>query len=64
VLRNGIWAGVTPEEAFFIKADESTMTSDDIDNGRFICLIGVAVARPAEFITFTIVQKKGTNDIK
>ncbi|TCL55261.1 hypothetical protein EDD76_116101 [Kineothrix alysoides] len=62
--RSGMLAGVIPDEAFFIKADKSTMTSDDIDNGRFICLIGVAVAKPAEFITFTIVQKTGTNDIK
>ncbi len=62
--RNGMLAGATPQEAFFIKADKSTMTRDDIDNGRFICLIGVAAVKPAEFVIFTIVQKTGANDIK
>jgi phage tail sheath protein FI len=32
------------------------MTQDDLDNGRLICLIGVAAARPAEFVIFRIGQ--------
>jgi phage tail sheath protein FI len=49
-------AGATPEEAFFVKCDRTTMTQDDIDNGRLICLIGVAPVKPAEFVVFRIAQ--------
>jgi phage tail sheath protein FI len=49
--------GRTPEEAFFVRCDETTMTQNDIDNGRLICLIGVAPLRPAEFVIFRIGQK-------
>jgi len=49
--------GTTPEEAFFVTCDRTTMTQDDIDNGRLICLIGVAPMRPAEFVIFRIQPK-------
>lgn len=50
-------AGVTPEEAFFVRCDRTTMSQNDLDNGRMICLIGVAPLRPAEFVIFRIGQK-------
>jgi len=46
--------GRTEEEAFFVKCDRTTMTQDDILNGRLICEIGIAAARPAEFVIFRI----------
>ena len=49
--------GRTPKEAFFVKCDRTTMTQNDIDNGRLICLIGIAPLRPAEFVIFRIGQK-------
>lgn len=49
--------GTTPKEAFFVKCDRTTMTQNDIDNGRLIALIGVAPLRPAEFVIFRIGQK-------
>jgi uncharacterized protein len=55
--KQGALFGSTPDEAFFIKCDRTTMTQDDIDNGRLICLIGVAPAKPAEFVIFRISQK-------
>jgi len=39
-----------------VKCYRSTMTQDDIDNGRLICEIGVAPAKPAEFVVFRISQ--------
>jgi uncharacterized protein len=33
------------------------MTQDDIDNGRLICLIGMAPVKPAELVIFRISQK-------
>ncbi|MBV5316383.1 MAG: phage tail sheath family protein [Desulfobulbaceae bacterium] len=55
--RSGNLLGTTPEEAFFVRCDRSTMTQNDLDNGRLICLIGVAVLKPAEFVIFRIGQK-------
>lgn len=48
--------GEKPQEAYFIRCDRSTMTQNDLDNGRLICLIGVAPVRPAEFVIFRIGQ--------
>lgn len=55
--RNGALLGATPEEAYFVRCDRSTMTQNDLDNGRLICEIGVAVLYPAEFVIFRIGQK-------
>jgi len=52
----GALLGEKPERAFFVKCDRSTMTQNDLDNGRLVCLIGVAPLRPAEFVIFRIGQ--------
>jgi hypothetical protein len=57
VWRSGALQGAKPDEAFFVKCDHSTMTQDDIDNGRLICVIGIAPVKPAEFVIFRIQQK-------
>ena len=48
--------GENPKKAYFVRCDRSTMTQNDIDNGRLICHIGVAPVRPAEFVIFRIGQ--------
>jgi uncharacterized protein len=48
--------GSKPEEAYFVRCDRTTMTQNDLDNGRLICLIGVAPVKPAEFVIFRIGQ--------
>lgn len=56
--RDGALAGAKPEEAFFVKCGlGSTMTSQDLSDGRLIILIGMAVVRPAEFIILKISHK-------
>ena len=57
VWRSGGLMGTTVDEAFFVKCDRTTMTQDDIDNGRLICLVGIAPVKPAEFVIFRISQK-------
>jgi len=57
VWRSGALQGATPDEAFFVACDRTTMAQDDIDNGRLICVIGIAPVRPAEFVIFRIQQK-------
>jgi hypothetical protein len=53
---SGRLMGTKPDEAYFVRCDRTTMTQNDIDNGRLICLIGVAPLRPAEFVIFRIGQ--------
>lgn len=59
VWKDGALMGSTPGEAFFVKCDRTTMTQDDIDNGRLIVIIGVAPVKPAEFVIFRIAQWAG-----
>jgi phage tail sheath protein FI len=53
---NGALLGDRPEKAYFVKCDRSTMTQNDLDNGRLVCLVGVAPLRPAEFVIIRIGQ--------
>jgi phage tail sheath protein FI len=57
VWRDGALMGPTQDDAFFVKCDRTTMTEDDILNGRLICYVGVAPVRPAEFVIIRISQK-------
>jgi uncharacterized protein len=54
--RAGALPGEKPEDAFFVRCDRTTMTQDDIDNGRLIALVGFAPLRPAEFVVLRICQ--------
>lgn len=54
--RNGALLGATPETSFFVRCDRSVITQDDLDNGRLICEVGVAIIKPAEFLVFRIGQ--------
>lgn len=54
--RDGALLGDKPEQAYFVRCDRTTMTQNDLDNGRLICLIGVAPVKPAEFVIFRIGQ--------
>ena len=56
VWTSGALIGTRPEEAYFVRCDRTTMTQDDVDTGRLICLIGVAPIHPAEFVVFRIGQ--------
>lgn len=57
VWRDGALFGATPEEAFFVEVGLSTMTQQDIDEGRLIVKVGIAPVKPAEFVIFRISQK-------
>ncbi len=53
---SGALLGDKAEKSYFVKCDRSTMSQNDLDNGRLICQIGVAPLRPAEFVIFRIGQ--------
>lgn len=52
--RAGALPGTTPDKSYFVRCDRSTMTQNDLDNGRVIALIGVAAVRPAEFVILRV----------
>ena len=54
---NGALFGATPTEAFFVICDRSVMTQADLDNGRAVAQVGLALLKPAEFVVFNIGQK-------
>ncbi len=54
--QTGALLGRTPDEAFFVRCDRTTMTQNDLDNGRLVVLIGVSAVRPAEFVVLRIGQ--------
>lgn len=58
--RNGMFAGDTADSSFFVEIGTTTMTQDDIQNGRLICNIGIAPSRPAEFVIFRVTQHTAT----
>lgn len=52
--RAGALQGATPKDAYFVRCDDTTMTADDIANGRVAVMIGFAPLRPAEFVVIRI----------
>jgi hypothetical protein len=64
VWRDGALMGQTADQAFFVKCDATTMTQDDIENGRLIAIVGVAPVYPAEFVIIRIGQWDGGSSIQ
>lgn len=55
--REGALLGRREEDAFFVNCNlGTTMSQEDILNGRLICEIGIAPVRPAEFVVFRVFQ--------
>lgn len=54
--QNGALLGDKPEKAYFVRCDRSTMSQNDLDNERLVCLVGVAPLKPTEFVIFRIGQ--------
>jgi uncharacterized protein len=54
LFRQGALAATTAEDAYFVRCDRTTMTQDDIDNGRLVIVVGFAPYRPAEFLVIRI----------
>jgi Bacteriophage tail sheath protein len=54
LLAVGALRGRSPQEAFSVRCDRSTMTQNDLDNGRLVCEISFAPAVPIEQITVVL----------
>jgi hypothetical protein len=55
----GVFAGASPSEAYTVRCDASTMTQNDIDNGRIIALVQFDAAVPVDTITVVLIVNEG-----
>jgi phage tail sheath protein FI len=56
---SGALFGAAPEQAFYVRCDETTNPPDVRALGQVVAEIGVAVVRPAEFVIFRLSQWAG-----
>jgi len=59
LFRQGAFQGATPSQAFFVKCDNETTTTDDINLGVVNVLVGFAPLKPAEFVIVKVSQQAG-----
>ncbi|MGD9525783.1 phage tail sheath family protein [Pseudonocardia sp.] len=59
VWASGALLGDTPEQAFYVRCDETTNPAAVRDLGQVVTEIGVALVKPAEFVVFRISQWSG-----
>ncbi len=57
--RQGALVGATPEQAFYVKCDETNNPPDSVDEGKLIVEVGICPVKPAEFVIFRISQWQG-----
>ncbi|MBN2735368.1 MAG: phage tail sheath family protein [Spirochaetales bacterium] len=57
IWKDGALFGDSPEEAFYVRCDDELNPPESIDAGYVVCELGIAPAKPAEFVVFRISQK-------
>ena len=57
LFNDGLFAGSTPAEAFFVIVDDTNNSPESIEAGQVIIDVGIAPNRPAEFVRFRFQQK-------
>jgi phage tail sheath protein FI len=55
--KSGALFGDTPEEAFYVRCDDELNPPESIDAGYVVVEVGLAPAKPAEFVVFRVSQK-------
>ncbi len=60
--REGALFGAAPEQAFYVKCDETINTPDTMILGRLYVEVGICPVRPAEFVVFRISQWTGKDE--
>jgi phage tail sheath protein FI len=63
MYRRGAFAGPRPEDAFFVKVDESLNPEPARENGVLTVEIGVAPAVPLEFLVVRLIVGRGIVDV-
>jgi hypothetical protein len=57
----GAFTGATTKEAFFVRCDRTTMSRNDLDAGRLLCLVGVAPAEPVEYLILELARERDSS---
>ena len=52
--RSGGLKGASAKQAFYVKCDDTNNPQSQVDLGRLVCEVGVAIAAPMEFLTFQV----------
>jgi phage tail sheath protein FI len=60
--KSGALFGDTPEEAFYVRCDDELNPPESIDAGYVVVEVGLAPAKPAEFVVFRVSQKTLENE--
>lgn len=63
VFEAGALRGDTPDQAFYVRCDDSNNPPSELEEGRVRCEVGVAIAAPAEFIVFRLGTREGAVEV-
>jgi phage tail sheath protein FI len=58
LFRRGALKGATTKEAFYVRCDENTNPQEVRDAGMIVAEVGLAAARPHEFIVIRLIQRQ------
>ena len=61
LYQTGVFRGASSGEAFQVRCDRSTMTQNDIDNGRVIAFVQFDAAAPVDTITVVLTVTDSTH---
>jgi phage tail sheath protein FI len=63
IFNAGALRGDTPEQAFYVRCDDSNNPPETIALGQVLCEVGVAIAAPAEFLVFRVGRREGVVEV-
>jgi hypothetical protein len=59
LYHDGAFEGASPGDAYQVRCDSSTMTQNDMDNGRVVATVQFAAAAPIDSITVVLILNEG-----
>lgn len=61
--KKGFFAGVNPEDGFFVRCDNEINSIKDINDGIINIEVGIAIVRPAEYFIINLKAEKDKNAV-
>jgi uncharacterized protein len=63
IFNAGALRGDTPEQAFYVRCDDSNNDAGSVNAGQVLCEVGVAIAAPTEFIVFRVGRREAIVEV-
>jgi hypothetical protein len=63
VFDAGALRGDTPEQAYYVRCDDTNNPPEVVAAGQVLCEVGVAIAAPAEFIVFRVGRREAVVEV-